>query len=94
MTPQQRRENYRQTRKEARVALMGWICTLVWVVGVSWWLGAERPTKLWAGVPVWVLLGVGVGWLATVAFNTWYSARMLARDGSSVPASPERQEPR
>ena len=94
MTPQQRRENYRQTRKEARVALLGWIFTLVWVVGVSWWLGAERPTAMWAGVPQWVVLGVGIGWLCAFAFNSWYSARMLSNDGSSASASPERQEPR
>lgn len=94
MTPRQRRENYRQTRKEARVAMLAWIVTLAWVVGISWWLGAERPTALWAGIPQWALLGAGIGWLGTFAFNSWYAARMLSNDGSSASASPERQEPR
>lgn len=88
MTPQQRRENYRQTRREARVAVLGWIVTLSWVVGVSWWLGTERPTALWAGIPLWALLGVGAGWLGTVTFNTWYAARILSQDGPESTAAP------
>ncbi|MDZ7639384.1 MAG: hypothetical protein U5J83_14210 [Bryobacterales bacterium] len=87
MTSAQRRRNYLQTRRDARVAIAGWLLTLAWVVGVSWWLGSERPTVLWFGIPKWVLLGVGIPWIATFAFNTWFSAVLLAEPGDA-PSNP------
>lgn len=79
MTHAERRQNYRRSSREARIALLGWIVTLCWVVGVSWWLGQERPTPLWFGIPHWVLFGVALPWVATFAFNTWFSACYLSQ---------------
>lgn len=87
MTSAERRQNYRQTSRDARVAVATWLLALCWVVGVSWWLGMERPTVLWFGIPKWVVLGVGVPWIVTFAFNTWFSWVLLGETGG-VTADP------
>ncbi len=85
MTSAERWRNYRQTRRDARVAVAGWLAAMAWVLGVSWWLGMERPTVLWWGVPKWAVLGVGLPWILTFAFNSWFSWALIAQTGDATP---------
>jgi hypothetical protein len=73
MTQPERLANYQRTRREAGVAVVGWVVAFAWTVGVSWWLGQQRPVALWLGVPKWVLLGVALPWVGCFLFNCWYT---------------------
>lgn len=84
MTSAERRQNYRQTRRDAGVAVAGWLLTLAWVVGVSWWLGMEQPTVLWFGIPKWVVIGVGIPWVVTFVFNIWFSWVLLGETSGAT----------
>lgn len=92
MTTAERGRNYRQTRRDARVAVAGWLLAMTWVLGVSWWLGMERPTVLWWGIPKWAVLGVGLPWIATFVFNAWFSWALIAQtdDAAQGPVHVER----
>ncbi len=85
MTSAERWRNYRQTRRDARVAVAAWLLAMAWVLGVSWWLGMERPTVLWWGIPKWVVLGVGLPWIATFVFNAWFSWVLIAQTDGTMP---------
>ncbi len=85
MTCAERLRNYRQTRRDARVAVAGWLAAMAWVLGVSWWLGMERPTVLWWGVPKWFVLGVGLPWILTFALNSWFSWALIAQAADATP---------
>ncbi len=73
MTQPERLANYMRTRREAGVALVGWVVALSWTVGVSWWLGQQQPVPLLFGIPKWVVLGVALPWAGCFAFNCWYT---------------------
>ncbi len=87
MTLAERRSNFQRTRRDARVAVAGWLLTLAWVVGASWWFGTERPAALWFGIPKWVVLGVAIPWVVTLVFNTWFSMTLLAEADSPAGSS-------
>lgn len=92
MTFAERRSNFRQSRRDARVAVAGWLLSLAWVVGVSWWLGTERPTVLWFGVPKWIVLGVAIPWVVMFVFNTWFSMALLGEVDGQAEASANKRE--
>lgn len=73
MTQPERLANFLRCRREAAVAVAGWLVAFAWTVGVSWWLGRESPAPLLFGLPRWVVIGVAFPWLVFFAFNCWYT---------------------
>lgn len=80
---------FRHARRELRMTLLAWLAFGIWVVGVSWWLGAGTDSEevaTVAGMPVWVFWGVGLPWLLANVFTFWYCFRYMADDDlESVP---------
>jgi hypothetical protein len=67
----------KNSRLEAIVVLTLWLITMIWTVGVSYWLGYGRdPSSLrfFLGIPDWVFFGVILPWafstIATIIFAT------------------------
>ena len=72
------------SRRETKVLLITFFIFLVWVVGVSWWLGYETdpaaPLQMVWGMPRWVVWGVAVPWLGANLFTLWFCWRCVADD--------------
>jgi hypothetical protein len=67
---------YLRACREGLVAFLGWLVAGAVTLTVSLTLGydvdpAEMPLVL--GIPLWVLLGVVVPWIAAIGFGVWYS---------------------
>ena len=75
--------NYRRTRKEAMVGFALWALAGLWAVGVSWWLGYDRPAESLGGVPSWVVWGIFLPWVVFFVVQCWYSLFYLEDDDDS-----------
>lgn len=63
-------------RREAVVVIACWFVALLWTVGVSYYLGYNRPIEKLAfvmGVPDWIFWGILVPWFGCLAFTAWFS---------------------
>lgn len=84
--------SYRQSRREALVAVLLWLLAGAWTVGVSYWLGYDRPPNAVGGIPDWVLWGIFVPWLVFFLLHCWYSLFYLRDEDEPPPPSPPRRE--
>jgi hypothetical protein len=73
MSQQERRANYLRAKREAAVAMIAWLCAIVWTIGVSFWMGRETPAVMLMELPRWIVFGVALPWTACFVFTCWYS---------------------
>ena len=71
-------------RKETKVLLITFFVFLVWVVGVSWYLGygndSAEPLRMVWGMPRWVVWGIAAPWMGANLFTLWFCWRCVADD--------------
>lgn len=84
---------YLHARREALLILALWAICLVWTVGCSYLMGygtGSETVSTIAGIPSWVVWGVGAPWLVATGITFWFCFAYMADDDlGDVPGTPE-----
>ena len=84
-------DDYRRSRREAAVAGLIWFLAALWTVGVSYWLGYNRPALSVGGVPEWVVWGIFAPWIVFFLIHAWYSLIYVREPKAPPPTNPEQR---